>query len=55
MLSPVESLSLGDIDQLIADHWREIRGLIREKRRRHTVSDTYQEPLDTGCGNGRVA
>lgn len=30
----LQSLSDADIDKLIADHWREIKGLIKEMERR---------------------
>jgi hypothetical protein len=41
MLKDVQELSNDQIDQLIADHWREIRGLIKEiRRRKQFVSNT---------------
>jgi hypothetical protein len=51
----LEKLSEGDIDKLIADHWREIKGLIQElRRRKKTVLNTDNEPLDTGLRDGRT-
>jgi hypothetical protein len=51
----IESLSNADIDKLIADHWREIKGLIREiRRRKQIVLDTNSEPLGVGPRDGRT-
>lgn len=50
----IGSLSNEEIDRLIADHWREIKGLIRELRRRKTVLNADREPLDSGRGDGRA-
>jgi hypothetical protein len=55
MLPNVEQLSSDQIDKLIADHWREIKGLIREiRRRKQVVSNTNTTALDTGRGDGRA-
>jgi hypothetical protein len=52
--SLLEQLTDEQINQLITDHWREIRGLLREKKRR-IVFNTDQEPLDTGHRDGWAA
>jgi hypothetical protein len=51
----LEVLTDEQINQLISDHWREIRGLLREKKRRQIVPNTDEEPLDTGHGDGWAA
>jgi hypothetical protein len=51
----ISCLSDEDIDKLIADHWREIKGLIQElKRRKKIVSDTNTTPLGFGHRDGRT-
>jgi hypothetical protein len=51
----LDHLSDEQINLLIADHWREIRGLLREKKRRQIVPNTNEEPLDSGHRDGRAA
>lgn len=50
----VEITSLDDhiIDQLIADHWRELKGLLKEKQRRNELSYPNKEPLDNRHRDG---
>lgn len=53
MLITPSQLSDEEIDTLITDHWREIRGLLREKKRRlQDLPDTNEEPLATGYRDG---
>ena len=51
----LEDLSDEQIKQLVADHWREIVGLAKELQRRKNVSNTDEEPLDTGHRDGWAA
>jgi hypothetical protein len=50
----LDDLSSEQIEQLITDHWRELKGLLKELKRRR-VSQTNNEPLDSGYRDGRVA
>jgi hypothetical protein len=51
----IEALTDEQINQLIGDHWREIKGLLREKKRRlQAVSDTNGVSLADRRGDGRI-
>jgi hypothetical protein len=49
----IKSLSDETLDQLLEDHWREIKGILKEQKRRRIVSNTNKEPLDSGHRDGR--
>lgn len=50
----LEELTNEQLEKLVADHWREIKGLLKEIKRRH-VLNTNPEALDSGHRNGRTA
>jgi hypothetical protein len=53
----LEKLPDDQIDKLVSDHWREIKGLLNEmrKRRRENLSNTDGKPLGARSRDGRPA
>lgn len=53
----LQQLTDEQVEQLIADHWREIKGLLREQERRrgNKVPQPDGKPLDNRRRDGRAS